>query len=80
MSTKLPSITSSDGKTTASVTHITGVGNSDGARFSTGGQISHDIGKGNSVFVGGNIDRTQSFHGGGGQTSYGGYVGFSHKF
>ena len=77
---KLPSVTSSDGKTTGSITHVTGGGNSDGGYVSTGAKITHDVGPNTQVFVQGDVGRSQSFHGQGGQNSYGGKVGVQWNF
>jgi len=78
--TKLPSITSSSGKTTGSITHVTGGGNNSGGYINVGAEVSHNIGKNTQVFGGGDVGRYQSFQGGGGKTSGGGYIGIRHNF
>lgn len=62
------------------ITNVRGSGNNDGAHVGASGQISHPIGSNTSVNISGNIDRSQSFHGGGGQNTYSGSIGITHKF
>ncbi len=72
--------TSKDGKTNASITHVSGGGNSSGGYISVGGQVSHQVGPNTSVNAGGQVNHSQSFNGGGGNTSWSGNVGITHRF
>ena len=77
---QLPSVTSNNGKTSASITHVTGGGNNNGGYINVGGQVSHDIGSNTQIYAQGNVGRSQSFNGGGGQNSYGGSIGIQKRF
>ncbi len=75
-----PSITSADGKTSASITHIVGGGNNNGGYVNVGAEVSHSINKNTDIFANGNYGRSQSFKGHGGSNSWGAGVGFRIKF
>ena len=71
---------SQKGKTTSEITHIQGGGNNNGGYISVGGKISHDIGNNTQVYVQGEINRYQDFHGNGGKTSGSGTIGIQKNF
>lgn len=67
-------------KTNAQITNVTAKGNNDGAYIGASGKITHDVTPNTQVYVEGNIGRSQSFRGHGGQTGGGGAIGITYKF
>lgn len=62
------------------ITDVRANGNSSGAHVGVSGQITKPVGSGGYVTIGGSVDRSQSFKGYGGRTTYGGSVGVGIKF
>ena len=62
------------------ITDVRARGNGNGGSFGVSGEISKPVSSNADVFARGNVDRYQSFNGGGGQYSYGGQVGFRIRF
>ena len=55
-------------------------GDGNGAHIQTHGRFTHNINDKTQVYIQGNLNRNQSFQGGGGQNTYGGSVGIKYDF
>lgn len=62
------------------ITNVSGKGNNDGGHVSVSGKVIHKINDSTSIEVNGNVNRSQSFKGHGGQTNWGGTIGINKKF